>query len=103
MGDYHRNIMKLAKYHKHSPASYHLPSLFDNYNENNDLNQHTQHTHNKPSANHQVLRNAPQYPFGIKSPVARIITKQHDHEQMGLVSPGVGSYSPPVGTFEKLK
>lgn len=38
MGDYHRNIQKVARYQKHSPASYHLPSLFDNYNENNDLN-----------------------------------------------------------------
>ncbi len=38
LGDYHRNIVKLAKYQKHSPATYHLPSLFDNYNENNDLN-----------------------------------------------------------------
>jgi hypothetical protein len=52
MGDYHQNIKKLSKYQKHSPASYHLPSLFDNYNENNDLNQHTQHSHHKLSANH---------------------------------------------------
>jgi hypothetical protein len=64
----------------------------------------TSHTHNKSNgANHQYLRNAPAYTFFGKSPVAKIITKHHDHEMLGLISPGVGTYKPNAGTFEVLK
>jgi len=49
MGDYHANIKKLHKYNRAGPGEYHLPSLFDNYNANPDLNNATQHTHNKTS------------------------------------------------------
>ena len=104
MGDYHANIKKLKKYTKVGPGEYHLPSLFDNYNPNPDLNYATQHSHNKTHApNHQLLRNAPRHSFFQKSPVARIISKMHDHEMLGLISPGVGTYKPMKGTFEVLK
>jgi len=78
MGDYHRNITKLHKYVRPGPGQYNLPELFENYTK---------------QANISGLKRNAQFPFGVKYPRAHIITKAHCQENLGLESPGVGTYS----------
>ena len=64
--DYHKNLTQLKRYSPAGPGDYDLPSLFDNYRQNQDT---------LPG-----LSRHPMYHFGLKASPKQFVSKDHMRE-----------------------